>query len=82
METLPLDSEEDLDHLLGEAEAELRRVAVRIEGGTIEEKVSGEELSQLVMEDVAGPSNESQAQEESAEVGEKAPSVGRLIFNE
>ncbi|KAL0456261.1 UNVERIFIED_CONTAM: hypothetical protein Slati_0965300 [Sesamum latifolium] len=46
------------------------------EGGTVEEKVLEENLPQPVMEDVVDPSKESQVQEESVEVGEKAPIVG------
>ncbi|KAL0445592.1 UNVERIFIED_CONTAM: hypothetical protein Slati_1687100 [Sesamum latifolium] len=66
--------EEDLDRLLGEAEAEVRGASGQVESGVVEEKIP-EELPQP-MDDAAGPSKESQAQEKDAEVEEKTPSVG------
>ncbi|KAL0420714.1 UNVERIFIED_CONTAM: hypothetical protein Slati_3094300 [Sesamum latifolium] len=78
METPPLESEEDLDCLLGEAEAEVRDASSQVESGAAEEKIPKEELPQLIIEDAAGPSKESQGKEENAEVDEKISSVGDL----
>ncbi|KAL0462272.1 UNVERIFIED_CONTAM: hypothetical protein Slati_0114800 [Sesamum latifolium] len=74
-----VESEEDLDRILGEAEAEVWDVAV--EGGAIEEKVPDESLPKSMMGDVPGPSGESQVQEKDADVDGKAPVVGWLSIS-
>ncbi|KAL0402574.1 UNVERIFIED_CONTAM: Retrovirus-related Pol polyprotein from transposon RE1 [Sesamum latifolium] len=75
-ETSPVESEEDLDRILGETDAEVRDVIGHIKGGAIEEKVPHESLPKPMMEDVPGPSGEVQVQKKDADVGEKAPVVG------
>ncbi|KAL0294000.1 UNVERIFIED_CONTAM: hypothetical protein Sradi_6907900, partial [Sesamum radiatum] len=73
---LGISLEGDLDRLLDEAEAEVRDAPGQMKGGSIAEKAFEEQPSQPLLEDAAGPSKESLAQEEDAQVGEKTPSVG------
>ncbi|KAL0361501.1 UNVERIFIED_CONTAM: hypothetical protein Sradi_3834600 [Sesamum radiatum] len=69
---------QDLDRLLGEAEAEVRDAFCQVESGAVEEKIPEEEFSQPVKEGAASPSKESQAQEKGAEVEEKTRVWGNL----
>ncbi|KAL0291958.1 UNVERIFIED_CONTAM: hypothetical protein Sradi_7007400 [Sesamum radiatum] len=64
----------DLDHLLGEAEVEVRDGPGQMKSGSVAEKAL--EHPQALLKDAASPSKESPAQEDDAQVGEKTPSVG------
>ncbi|KAL0461387.1 UNVERIFIED_CONTAM: hypothetical protein Slati_0026300 [Sesamum latifolium] len=68
--------EGDLDRLVGETEAEVRDAPGQMGSGVVAEKAFEEEPPQPMNDDAAGPSKESQAQEDDAQVEENAPSVG------
>ncbi|KAL0361475.1 UNVERIFIED_CONTAM: hypothetical protein Sradi_3832000 [Sesamum radiatum] len=68
--------EGDLDRLLSKVEAEVRDASGQMKSGCVAEKTFEEKLPQPLLEDAAGPSKESLAQEEDVQVEEKTPSVG------
>ncbi|KAL0413150.1 UNVERIFIED_CONTAM: hypothetical protein Sradi_1516700 [Sesamum radiatum] len=61
-----LRNQEDLNRLLGEAEAKVRDAPGQMKSGAIAEKVFEEEPPQPTYEDAASPSKESPGQEEDA----------------
>ncbi|KAL0410721.1 UNVERIFIED_CONTAM: hypothetical protein Slati_3661800 [Sesamum latifolium] len=66
-------SEDDLDHIVGEAKAEVKGQA---KAAAVEERIPDESLPQPGVEDILGPSGEAPAQEEEKDTREKAPLVG------
>ncbi|KAL0360884.1 UNVERIFIED_CONTAM: hypothetical protein Sradi_3772900 [Sesamum radiatum] len=65
-----------LDHLLGEAKAEVRDAPGQMKSGSAAKKAFEEEPPKPLLEDAAGPSKEFLAQEEDDQVEEKTPNVG------